>query len=171
MRAALSHAGRSAERLLSLVPYIGLPLALMPPLFAALAVHQFSTYVLVVVAVSMLHLIALNLLYPKIVGSRVHLNPLVVTFSLMLWGFLWDAPGLAAGDSADRGAQGGLRQRERAAANRKVPGRLNRVVPVLRRDWRNPRSLLFAAKLALFVNPTNPRNPTRAYYPLTVSKY
>jgi predicted PurR-regulated permease PerM len=22
------------------------------------------------------------------------LNPLVVTFSLMLWGFLWDAPGL-----------------------------------------------------------------------------
>jgi predicted PurR-regulated permease PerM len=24
----------------------------------------------------------------------VHLNPLVVTFSLMLWGFLWDAPGL-----------------------------------------------------------------------------
>ena len=42
----------------------------------------------------MFHLIALNLLYPKIVGSRVHLNPLVVTFSLMLWGFLWDAPGL-----------------------------------------------------------------------------
>jgi predicted PurR-regulated permease PerM len=24
----------------------------------------------------------------------VHLNPLVVTFSLMLFGFLWDAPGL-----------------------------------------------------------------------------
>jgi predicted PurR-regulated permease PerM len=50
--------------------------------------------VLVVVSVGMLHLIAMNVLYPKIVGSRVHLNPLVVTFSLMLWGFLWDAPGL-----------------------------------------------------------------------------
>jgi predicted PurR-regulated permease PerM len=24
----------------------------------------------------------------------VHLNPLAVTFSLMIWGFLWDAPGL-----------------------------------------------------------------------------
>ncbi|HEY1339040.1 MAG TPA: AI-2E family transporter, partial [Bryobacteraceae bacterium] len=80
--------------LLSLMPYIGLPLALAPPLFAALAIHQFSTYLLVVVVVSTLHLLALNLLYPKIVGSRVHLNPLVVTFSLMLWGFLWDAPGL-----------------------------------------------------------------------------
>ncbi|HUB78030.1 MAG TPA: AI-2E family transporter [Bryobacteraceae bacterium] len=80
--------------LLSLVPYIGLPLAMMPPLFAALGPNLVPTYVLVVVSVSLLHLIAMNLLYPKIVGSRVHLNPLVVTFSLMLWGFLWDAPGL-----------------------------------------------------------------------------
>ena len=79
---------------LSLVPYVGLPLAMIPPLFAALGVNQVSTYVLVIVSVALLHLIALNLLYPKIVGSRVHLNPLVVTFSLMLWGFLWDAPGL-----------------------------------------------------------------------------
>jgi predicted PurR-regulated permease PerM len=79
---------------MSLVPYVGMPLALLPPLFAALGVNKVSTYVLVVLIVGMLHLIALNLLYPKIVGSRVHLNPLVVTFSLMLWGFLWDAPGL-----------------------------------------------------------------------------
>jgi predicted PurR-regulated permease PerM len=79
---------------MSLVPYIGMPLALIAPLFAALGVNQFSTYVLVLVIVAMLHLIAMNLFYPKIVGSRVHLNPLVVTFSLMIWGFLWDAPGL-----------------------------------------------------------------------------
>jgi predicted PurR-regulated permease PerM len=80
--------------LLSLVPYVGLPLAMVPPLFAALGPNTVPVYVLVVVSVSMLHLFALNLLYPKVVGSRVHLNPLVVTFSLMLWGFLWDAPGL-----------------------------------------------------------------------------
>ena len=79
---------------LSLVPYVGLPMAMVPPLFAALGVNRFPVYVLVVVVVALLHLIAINLLYPKIVGSRVHLNPLVVTFSLMLWGFLWDAPGL-----------------------------------------------------------------------------
>lgn len=79
---------------MSLVPYVGMPLALLPPLFAALGVNKVSTYVLVVVVVALLHLIALNLLYPKIVGSRVHLNPLVVTFSLMFWGFIWDAPGL-----------------------------------------------------------------------------
>ena len=79
---------------LSLVPYIGLPLAMIPPLFAALPLNAVPVYALVVLTVGMLHLIALNLLYPKIVGSRVHLNPLVVTFSLMFWGFLWDAPGL-----------------------------------------------------------------------------
>jgi predicted PurR-regulated permease PerM len=79
---------------MSLVPYIGLPLAMIPPLFAALPLNAVPVYVLVVVTVAMLHLTALNVLYPKIVGSRVHLNPLVVTFSLMIWGFLWDAPGL-----------------------------------------------------------------------------
>jgi len=78
----------------SLIPYVGLPLAMLPPLFAALGVNLVSIYVLVVVIVAALHLLALNLLYPKFVGSRVHLNPLVVTFSLMLWGFLWDATGL-----------------------------------------------------------------------------
>jgi predicted PurR-regulated permease PerM len=80
--------------ILSLVPYIGLPLAMIPPLFAALPLNAVPVYVLVVMTVAMLHLVALNVLYPKIVGSRVHLNPLVVTFSLMIWGFLWDAPGL-----------------------------------------------------------------------------
>jgi predicted PurR-regulated permease PerM len=79
---------------MSLIPYIGLPLAMIPPLFSALAVNQVSIYVLVILSVGLLHLIALNVLYPTIVGSRVHLNPLVVTFSLMIWGFLWDAPGL-----------------------------------------------------------------------------
>ena len=80
---------------LSLVPYVGLPLAALPPLFVALTAYDaISSYLLVVAIVSVFHLLALNLLYPKFVGSRVHLNPLAVTFSLMIWGFLWDAAGL-----------------------------------------------------------------------------
>ena len=81
--------------LLSLVPYVGLPLAMIPPLFAALGPNRVPAYVLVVVSVSLLHLIALNLLYPRSKGlAGTLLNPLVVTFSLMLWGFVWDALGL-----------------------------------------------------------------------------
>jgi predicted PurR-regulated permease PerM len=80
---------------LSLVPYVGLPLAALPPLFVALTAYDtISGYLLVVAIVSVFHILALNLLYPKFVGSRVHLNPLAVTFSLMIWGFMWDAPGL-----------------------------------------------------------------------------
>jgi len=79
---------------LSLLPYVGLPLAVLPPLLAALPLNQVSVYALAVVITAVLHLLALNLLYPKVVGSRVHLNPLAVTFSMMLWGFLWGAAGL-----------------------------------------------------------------------------
>ncbi len=80
---------------LSLMPYIGVAAALAPPVLAALAVGApSSTLVFAFFIVLALHLTAMNVLYPKLVGARVHLNPLVVTFSLMFWGFLWDAPGL-----------------------------------------------------------------------------
>jgi predicted PurR-regulated permease PerM len=80
---------------LSLVPYIGLPLALLPPLVAALpATTDPAVYLFLTASVAVLHLLALNLLYPKFVGSRVHLNPLVVTIALMIWGMLWGGIGL-----------------------------------------------------------------------------
>lgn len=80
---------------LSLVPYIGLPLGLIPPLVAALPFSTEPTmYLFLAVSVAVLHLFALNLLYPKFVGSRVHLNPLVVTLALMIWGMLWGGIGL-----------------------------------------------------------------------------
>ena len=80
---------------LSLIPYIGLPLALMPPLIAALPMSTGpQLYLFLAASVALLHLFALNLLYPKFVGARVHLNPLVVTLALMFWGMLWGGIGL-----------------------------------------------------------------------------
>ena len=80
---------------LSLVPYVGLPLAILPPIMAGLIKYtQPAVYVMIAVVVAVLHLIAINLLYPKLVGSRVHLNPLVVTIALMFWGTLWGGIGL-----------------------------------------------------------------------------
>ena len=85
----------SLSGFLSITPYIGLPLGMAPPLFAALATGSDSTTILLsFLIVVTLHLTAMNVFYPKLVGARVHLNPLVVTFSLMFWGFLWDAAGL-----------------------------------------------------------------------------
>jgi predicted PurR-regulated permease PerM len=80
---------------LSLVPYIGLPLAIIPPYLAALTVYDnVADYLVIGTTVAFFHLLALNLLYPKLVGSRVHLNPLAVTVGLMFWGFLWGGIGL-----------------------------------------------------------------------------
>ncbi len=80
---------------LSLAPYIGLPLALIPPLVAALPVYRDpGMYLVIGTTTAVIHLLALNLLYPKIVGARVHLNPLIVTIALMFWGTVWGGIGL-----------------------------------------------------------------------------
>jgi predicted PurR-regulated permease PerM len=80
---------------LTLVPYVGLPLALAPPLLAALVVYKtLASYLIVGSIVAVLHLVTMNLLYPKFVGPRVHLNPLVATVALMFWATIWGAAGL-----------------------------------------------------------------------------
>lgn len=80
---------------LSLVPYVGLPLALIPPMAGALMTYDTVTpYLIIGATVAFFHLLALNLFYPSIVGGRVHLNPLAVTIALMFWGTIWGAIGL-----------------------------------------------------------------------------
>jgi predicted PurR-regulated permease PerM len=79
----------------SLVPYVGMPLAIAPALMSGLTIYdQPAMYIIIAAVLAFLHLIAMNLLYPKVVGSRVHLNPLVVTIALMFWGTLWGGIGL-----------------------------------------------------------------------------
>ncbi len=81
--------------LLSVIPYVGLPLAMVPPVFSALGAYtSVSYYVIIISIVAGLHLIALNVLYPKLVGSRVHLNPLAVTLAILVWTFMWGPIGL-----------------------------------------------------------------------------
>jgi len=83
---------------LSLIPYIGVPLAILPAIISALPVYNAMTpYLLLGGSVAFFHLIALNLLYPKLVGPRVHLNPLAVTVALMVWSALWGPMGLILG--------------------------------------------------------------------------
>ncbi len=81
--------------LLSLVPYIGLALSVLPPIMAALAIpNKFKIVLYAALITAALHLISMNLLYAKIVGRRVRLNPLVVTIAMVFWGLLWGGVGL-----------------------------------------------------------------------------
>ncbi|HZP23677.1 MAG TPA: AI-2E family transporter [Terriglobales bacterium] len=79
---------------LSLIPYLGVLLALIPPLVADLGHLTTGVALLVIAIVVGLHLGAMNVLYPKILGRRLQLNPLAVTIALLFWGWLWGAMGL-----------------------------------------------------------------------------
>ena len=79
---------------LSLIPYLGVILAILPPLVADLGHLTTGIFLVIVGSVLGLHLVAMNVLYPKILGKRLQLNPLAVTLALLFWGWLWGAMGL-----------------------------------------------------------------------------
>jgi predicted PurR-regulated permease PerM len=79
---------------LSMVPYLGVVLAMAPPIFVSIGHISSGDALVIMLIVLGLHLIALNILYPKFLGNRLQLNPLAVTMSLLVWGWLWGAIGL-----------------------------------------------------------------------------
>lgn len=79
---------------LSLIPYLGVLLAIIPPVASGIGILH-STGILLICAVLLgLHLFSMNVLYPKVIGGRLELNPLAVTLGLLLWGWIWGAMGL-----------------------------------------------------------------------------
>jgi predicted PurR-regulated permease PerM len=83
--------------LLSLVPYLGVAFAVLPPLLVALVHPDYNSttpFVIIIVTVVLMHFVAINILTPKLVGRAVNLNPLTVTVSMMFWGWLWGGIGL-----------------------------------------------------------------------------
>jgi predicted PurR-regulated permease PerM len=96
LRYALLVGGLAA--FLSLVPYIGVALAILPPLLIALVqpeyVGQVTPLIWIAGTIVVVHFIAMNVLTPKLVGSRVKLNALSVTIAMMFWGWLWGGVGL-----------------------------------------------------------------------------
>jgi len=79
---------------LSLIPYLGILLALVPPIFVGLGHLDLQDVLIIFIAVFSIHLIAVNVLYPKFLGNRLQLNPLAVTMALLVWGALWGGIGL-----------------------------------------------------------------------------
>lgn len=79
---------------LSLIPYLGVLLAMIPPVLSGLGVIHRTGYLFLFLTVVGLHLFSLNVLYPKFLGNRLRLNPLAVTLALLFWGWIWGAMGL-----------------------------------------------------------------------------
>ncbi len=80
---------------LNMIPYLGVVLSWLPPFVIGLTHWKTAGPFLGVAGVlTGLHLLAMNVLMPAIVGRRVHLNAVAVTIALLFWGWLWGAAGL-----------------------------------------------------------------------------
>ncbi|HWC17797.1 MAG TPA: AI-2E family transporter [Terriglobales bacterium] len=79
---------------LSLVPYLGVILALLPPIASGSGVLHGTGIIVIAAVVLGLHVFSMNVLYPKVIGGRLELNPLAVTIGLLIWGWIWGAMGL-----------------------------------------------------------------------------
>lgn len=78
----------------TLIPYLGMFLALLPPLAGGAGILHHGGTITVIVTVIGIHAITMNLIYPRVVGARLKLNALAVSLSLLFWAWIWGAPGL-----------------------------------------------------------------------------
>jgi len=93
-----------AAGLLLLIPMVGAPLAMVPPLLAMLIWQpSASVTVFVVVILAVFQALVLNVLGPRLVGRQLGLPPLLVLFGILigaqlggLWGAVLGVPTLSA---------------------------------------------------------------------------
>jgi predicted PurR-regulated permease PerM len=80
---------------LNMVPYIGAVLAWVPAFMLALTKWQTIGWFLLIAGVlTGIHVFALNLIAPQLVGRRLRLNAVAITISLLFWGWVWGGMGL-----------------------------------------------------------------------------
>ena len=83
---------------LSIVPYLGLPLALLPGgIVGLVSFDSGEPFLVLIAAVTVLHIVAANYLTPKLVGGGVRLNATASTVALLFFGVLWGGMGLVLG--------------------------------------------------------------------------
>src|SRR5881275_1540189 len=84
-----------ASGLLNMVPYIGAVMAWLPAFLIALAKWRtFGEFVLIAATLTAIHVLAINLVAPQLVGRRVRLNAVAITIALLFWGWVWGGMGL-----------------------------------------------------------------------------
>jgi AI-2 transport protein TqsA len=81
--------------LLNMVPYIGAVLAWLPAFVLALVKWKtLGQFVIIAAVLTTIHVLALNLVAPQLVGRRVQLNAVAITIALLFWGWVWGGMGL-----------------------------------------------------------------------------
>src|SRR5215203_4720848 len=78
---------------LSFIPWIGLPLAVIPAVILALAEHGPTTALLVIAGVVVINVLAENAVSPMLMGRRLSLSPTVLFVGFVFWAWLLGGPG------------------------------------------------------------------------------
>ena len=80
---------------LNLVPFLGVILAAVVPMAAALVQYSPVPAILLIGAtVIALHILAAYLLIPRFIGSRINIGPVAATAGILFWGWLWGITGI-----------------------------------------------------------------------------
>ncbi len=81
--------------LLAIIPYIGIIIGALPPLlFALLLTDSLLTPVFVIAVFATVQFLEGNFITPRIVGSKVSINPFVAMLALIIGGELWGISGM-----------------------------------------------------------------------------
>lgn len=80
--------------LLNVIPYVGMAIALAISVLITMASSDTQQVVGVAIALISVHLIDSNFLMPKVVGSKVKLNPIISLLAVIVGENLWGIPGM-----------------------------------------------------------------------------
>ena len=81
--------------LFNFIPTIGSAVALIAPVLMALIQSESIGYALLIaLVIAVLQTVFFNLLEPMIIGKRLNLNPIVILFSVLIWGYIWGIVGM-----------------------------------------------------------------------------
>lgn len=81
--------------LLTVVPYVGVVIGAMLPVFVALITKDSLLYPIAVVGLyAIIQFLEGNVITPRVLGNTVHLNPLVIILGLVMAGFIAGIPGM-----------------------------------------------------------------------------
>jgi predicted PurR-regulated permease PerM len=81
--------------LFNFIPSLGSAVALvLPVLFVLIQSGSAGYTILVAVIIAAIQTLFFNILEPQIVGRRLNLNPVLILFSVLLWGYVWGITGM-----------------------------------------------------------------------------
>jgi predicted PurR-regulated permease PerM len=81
--------------LFNFIPTIGSAIALILPVTMTLLEFGSITFTAVIALILIaIQTLSFNLIEPNLIGKRLNLNPLLILFSVLIWGYIWGVVGM-----------------------------------------------------------------------------